>query len=254
MVDMIICCVWPPPTRDPKTLAMWTELHGAHLLSTGSVRLLGDAIEAIGLPAMLGSPKLLLLHAELLRQTGDYGDALLKATVAKDIAEHEDDTASLFEALLMIGRMQVDQGAMSDAGLALERALECSPPGLSTESIALAEALFALSLASIGRWDEAEAHAERAQTLAAEGRFSADVMAKVTMSIAATAGVFKGRWDLVLRMCLQLREACGMSVVQRLQCDGNLGGCAHRTREAWAFGSAPERGSVRMSRTRSANT
>jgi len=114
----------------------WLEDSGKTVLLAGELGLLRCALARVPQTVSVNRPRLLLLRAALLRETGEYADALRQARVVRDVAEHEGERQLLVESMLLIVRLAVDTGdavTTRDVSLQLlsfvehgQRALACS--------------------------------------------------------------------------------------------------------------------------------
>lgn len=205
----------------PSELADWVESRGRTVLLAGSMRLLSEVLESLGPALMLKHPRLLLLHAELLREKYAFGDALTKAAVARDIALLE-GSKSWCDALLLMARMQIDLGHMGEAADSLTQLIGAGHTTLSNENAVLAEAYLGLCLACTGDWASAREHTGRSIRRLGAGVEQPELRARVLTCVAVTTGVMLGRWSEVLDVFLDLRSTTGLSAALRLQCQGNL--------------------------------
>lgn len=207
----------------PEALAVWTERRGSQVLASGCLDVVESVLLGLGASQMLQRPRLLLLQAELLRETSAFGEALRKTSVARDLALYEADPKVRQDALLMMARMQMDLGDMRAAVQSLEEALSVEGCRPTADSEALAEAYLGFCAACIGDLDKSALHIERAMSLVASSPLTPDTVARVTTSAAAASGVVRGRWSEVLDSCTRLSRREGLSLSLAMQCKGNLG-------------------------------
>lgn len=208
---------------DADQLSQWAERRGRRVLSRGNHSLMGEVLQAIGQRSSLARPSLLLLSAQVLRETGDYAEALRKASVARDLARFEGDDLLKYSASLMVARMQIDLGLMADGAQTLESALDLAAEcGIEDESTVLARAYLAACHAYAGDYESASA--EAACTIALLPRVaSPDMRAMVSLCIEAAHDVMHGRWDKAASACAGILVDQDLSLSLKLQVMGNYG-------------------------------
>ena len=193
--------------NDPEQLLEWTELRGKALLDDGSYTLLSGVMRRLGPGRTLRSPRLLLLEAASLRERAEYKEALRKASVARSLAELDDDRAVLAEACMMMARLQMDMGRAGEAAESLERARSVGAGCCSSETVALIDAYLGLCCICVGDVAGAAEAAGRAAEAALDQRMANEVVGRITTSAAASIGVLSGRWDKTLDLCLRLKSS-----------------------------------------------
>lgn len=200
----------------------WVVRCGHALLDSGHLSLLSATLDAVGPLMSIQRPEVLLLQARVLREQQCYEQALRKSQVAYRLAAHEGSAPLAHESLLVTARLQLDLGLIGDAARSLEKHLSTVPLGTSPESIVLARAYLAACTSYVGDYVVSEAHM-RAATAALSPVVSAEIRARVAICSAATDGLVRGRWNVVLEQFQSLADDADLSLSARLQVRGNLG-------------------------------
>lgn len=208
---------------DRGLMTYWLERRGFALLARGGLLCLEQMVDAVGTAALIRSPSLLLLHAQMLRETFELDGALGKAVVAENLANCDEDARTAREAVMTQARVLLDMGRLDAAATNLERALaiEAGRCG-DADSDLLAHAYLAMCYASTGKRAELRMHMSRAKALLKTG-CSDEAVGRAVAALAGIEGLVKGRWDAVAQIDKSTRAAAGTSHFLRLQTMGNRG-------------------------------
>ncbi|MDZ4064096.1 MAG: hypothetical protein U1E22_05445, partial [Coriobacteriia bacterium] len=113
-------------SSDCERAADWLVSFGERLLSSGHHQLLRELLDALPPGVLVQLPSLLVLEAELLRETNMIGEARSKAAVARALADSMDDVATTVDALDVIARADMDMGRFDAARRTLAELLGLS--------------------------------------------------------------------------------------------------------------------------------
>ncbi|MDO9107609.1 MAG: bacterial transcriptional activator domain-containing protein [Coriobacteriia bacterium] len=195
--------------------------HGSQLLAVGGVDLLVSVLEMVPTRQTLLSPRLLMLQVELLREKMLFEEAMNKALVARDLAEIEEDGAASSEAHMLLARLQMDRGLMSDAAINLERVVQNhdSKPELALT----ASAYLALCQALLGNHALCLVHTKATNNLLVSCRHDAATHVRVVTSAATKCALVDGCWSDALVRLQGMGDTCGAPIALSIQTEGNIG-------------------------------
>lgn len=209
--------------RDQRDIAAtWLERRGFDLLERGGLGLLSQLLEVVGPAALVRSPTLLLLQAQMLRETFELEAALRKAALAENLASCVEDSRVCRDAVMTQARVLLDMGRLDAAAGQLERSLSFDAAMSSPDTELLAHAYLAMCYASTGNLSAMESHSVRASALLGDA-CSAESEGRAIAALAGIEGLVRGRWDEVARIDQSFRASDRISHFLRLQIDGNRG-------------------------------
>ncbi|MDP2232190.1 MAG: BTAD domain-containing putative transcriptional regulator, partial [Actinomycetota bacterium] len=195
--------------------------HGFHLLAVGGVGLLVSVLEMVPARQTLLSPRLLMLQVELLREKMLFEEAMNRALVARDLAEIEEDGAASSEAHMLLARLQMDRGLMSDAAINLERVVQNH--GSKPELALTASAYLALCHALLGNHALCLVHTKATNDLLADCRHDGATCVRVVTSAATKSALVDGCWSEALVRLQGMGDTCGAPIALSIQTEGNIG-------------------------------
>ncbi len=194
---------------------------GGNLLESGGVEVLASILESVPARRTLLSPQLLIVSANVLREKMQFGEAMSKAIVARDLAEIEDDQRVLCDALMLLARLHIDAGSMAAALASLER---LSGVGCYSRDMQVTCAAYmALCHAFLGDRSASCRSLERAQSMAAGDRIEPSTQVRVHTVAATIKALLDGLWADAIEEILKARGVRGCSAALAIQSDGNLG-------------------------------
>jgi len=207
---------------DDSLLATETLLRsGQQLLAIGALNLLASVLDLVPTRETLLSPRLLLLQAELLRERMQFEDAMSKAAVARDLAEIDEDAEVLAPALMLLARLQLDCGLISEAACSLERLLDAKT--CPTQLALTGAAYLTLCRAFAGDHKGADQTRLWIKQTAAQVRVEPAVAVRIATSLATTRALVDGKWGDALLQLLSVRNLIGVPAGLAVQTEGNIG-------------------------------
>lgn len=122
--------------RDIERLSRWLESDGLHVLKRGRLGVLDSAIGCIPPMKLVAHPRLLVLKAATDWEAGRVESAISGARVARELAEQDDDTAVLANALLILAQAALTKSDLLLARTYLDRAFELCGSSVPAETLA----------------------------------------------------------------------------------------------------------------------
>lgn len=200
-------------------LTLWLERVGSVLLDLGYMNLLKQCLDALPLSILVARPRILILQASAVMETGQFSEAVKKATVACELAEHEGDSGSVRDALILLAAIHNTAGNAHASRECLDRVLRISPEQLTPNVLALVNSSLSMCLSLLGEYRESEKHAQEA--LSSSGLVDGYVKARVMHANGVLRGL-SGRWDLATESFSRCRVSQDVPVGPSLLAIGNL--------------------------------
>ncbi len=154
--------------RDGPRLIAWLEKRGERLYDKGATGLLLVALESVPPTELIVRPPLVLLQAQVNKRVLQMRDALGKARLAAQLAEHDGDSRTHVRALMLVARLIMNTDPR-EAKEALERILASHSGRLDPDSDALLHVLLVAVEVNLGEAREAFRHLEMAKSLVSAG-------------------------------------------------------------------------------------
>ncbi|MHB1323702.1 MAG: BTAD domain-containing putative transcriptional regulator [Coriobacteriia bacterium] len=185
-----------------------------------------QVLDSIPASVLSGQPRLLLLRATTLRAQEDFREALECARLAAELSDANADSATWTECMLLIARLAIDTGRVSDVRDALT-ALELRlGDRLDPDSARLVNAYLAVAESRSGHFQAAVARAAQVrQAIHSFDDLGSDEAVFTINCVAAVEGLCCGRWSSAARLMSSAANRHDLSASQRVLVRANLGAC-----------------------------
>jgi DNA-binding SARP family transcriptional activator/ATP/maltotriose-dependent transcriptional regulator MalT len=206
--------------RDTARLIAWLDKRGKLLFDKGATGLLLAALQSVPPTDLIVRPRLVLLQAQAKKRVGQPEDAIKKARLAAQLAEHDGDRRTHVHALILVARLTMNEDPY-EARQALERILERDPDHLDADTGTLVHTLFAVVAVNLGETREAFRQLDLAKSLVSSGAVCPMVQTAEAYALGEGEGDIRG----ALAVWMRQNRSRLLPVDERISCLGNLAQC-----------------------------
>ncbi len=196
--------------------------HGQALLDRGLVGVAARAVAQLPMSALLASPRVLVLDANIRLVSGDLPEAERRASVARELARHSRDKAAEIDALTLVDAVCYGRGDIHASQDTLETVIRVGGSGLSPQAELLVRSSLAMGHAFVGDMCLLDQESERLEQLLARTEPNDYARLRAELRLASVAGGIRGNMRGAISLLSAVLARADLPVSVRLEAKQNL--------------------------------